>query len=294
MKRPRLNNLRSFSAAGRHLSFSKAAAELNITQAAVSQQIRQLEQALGAPLFVRHHRSLSLTPVGQTYHRGVQRALGRLDNLTDQLFIDLPNTPVKIKCTSSVAILWLAPKIRAFQKAYPKIDLQIITQDTEGQGEGSAPDLEVFVSQIAEVGEEYTPLLTSVITPVAAPAYLAENRPHKAEDLLRHDLIHILGYEEDWQRWFAINGVSDVAVPQGLAGDSSLFAIDAARRGEGVFLGRRPFIDSYLERGELVEVFGDLMPLHACYYLRTKGGVKNARNRRVVSKWLIELDKSGY
>jgi len=289
MKRPRLNNLRTFAAAGRHLSFSKAALDLNITQAAVSQQIRQLEEALGAPLFVRHHRRLSLTAVGQTYHRGVQKALSRLDNLTEQLFADPPNRPVKIKCTSSIAILWLAPKIRAFQRTYPEIDLQIITQDAEGQGGVHAPDLEVFVSANAEIGEEFTPLLTSVITPVAAPEYLAQNQPLKAEDLLGHDLIHILGYEEDWQRWFAINGVRDIKVPQGLAGDSSLFAIDAALRGEGVFLGRRPFIDAYLQSGELVEVFKRPLNLHASYFMRQHGGSTNNRNINIVSDWLLEI-----
>jgi len=291
MKRPRLNNLRSFAAAGRYLSFSRAAADLNITQAAVSQQIRQLEELLGAPLFVRHHRALSLTQVGQTYHRGVQKTLGRLDNLTDQLFADAPRRPVKIKCTSSVAILWLAPKIRAFQTAYPEIDLQIITQDIDENGGRAVPDLEVFVSANVETDAECTPLLTSVITPVAAPDYLVKNRPSGAAAMLQHDLIHILGYEEDWRHWFAINGVADAPIPRGLAADSSLFAIDAARRGEGVFLGRRPFIDGHLKSGDLVEVFSDLIPLHACYYLRTNGDSKNKKNQKIASKWLIDMDK---
>jgi len=291
MKRPRLNNLRTFAVAGRRLSFSKAAEDLNITQAAVSQQMRQLEETLGTALFTRHHRSLTLTQVGQTYHRGVVKALNRIDNLTDQLFVEQANHPVVIKCTSSVAILWLAPKIRAFQVDHPGIDLQIITQDHEGQG---AVDIEVFVAPNApndEEGADVTPLLTSVITPVATPEYLAQNQPAKAADLLRHNLIQILGYEEDWQHWFAINGVTGAMVPLALAADSSLFAIDAARRGEGVFLGRRPFIDSYLARGDLVEVFTDLMPLHACYYLRSNTERKNARNRRVVFNWLIDLEK---
>ena len=86
MRRPRLNVLRTFEAAGRHLSFSLAADELNISQAAVSQQMRQLEAYLGTALFVRHHRRLSLTGTGQAYLNGVHEALDRLDTVTDQLF----------------------------------------------------------------------------------------------------------------------------------------------------------------------------------------------------------------
>ncbi|MDQ7070566.1 MAG: hypothetical protein Q9M48_07495 [Rhodobacterales bacterium] len=96
-----------------------------------------------------------------------------------------------------------------------------------------------------------------------------------------------LGYEEGWQRGFAINGVVSTSVPLGLVADSMLFAIDAARRGEGIFLGRRPFIDSYLEAGDLVEVFDDLMPLYACYYLRSGGDRQNMKNRDIVSNWFI-------
>ena len=132
MKRPRLNILRTFEVAGRHLSFSLAAKELNITQAAVSQQVRHLEQYLGANLFVRHHRRLSMTSTGVAYLDGVHEALNRLDTITDQLFPDRPHQVVIIRCTSSVALLWLSPHIKDFQAHNPDIDLQIRTLDSEG------------------------------------------------------------------------------------------------------------------------------------------------------------------
>lgn len=290
MKRPRLNILRTFEAAGRHLSFSKAAKDLNITQAAVSQQIRQLETYLGASLFIRHHRRLSLTSTGTAYLDGVHEALDRLDTITDQLFPDRPHQIVIIRCTSSVALLWLSPHIRAFQTAHPEIDLQIRTLDFEGEvSQASNADLEILVSGKTDHDRYTKPLLTSVITPVAAPGYLEHRRLEKPQDILDFELIHILGYEDDWHRWFRTHNLDTTAVPRGLTADSSLFAIDAALRGEGIFLGRRPFIDGYLESGELVEVFESPLHLHASYYLRELGIAKNTRNKNKVAAWLVAL-----
>lgn len=290
MKRPRLNILRTFEAAGRHLSFSIAAKELNITQAAVSQQIRQLEQYLGANLFVRHHRRLTLTSTGTAYLDSVSEALNRLDTITDQLFPDRPHQVVVIRCTSSVALLWLSPHISRFQTDHPDIDLQIRTLDAEGEVARLANiDIEIFVSGKSGHDRHTTKLLTSIITPVASPVYLEKRRPENPHDILDFNLIHVLGYEDDWHRWFHTFHLDTSAIPRGMAADSSLFAIDAALRGEGVFLGRQPFIDEYLNSGKLVEVFDKPRHLHASYYMRQIGGASNTRNKKIVAKWLQSL-----
>lgn len=236
MKRPRLNILRTFEVAGRHLSFSIAAKELNITQAAVSQQIRQLEKYLGANLFIRHHRRLTLTSTGSAYLIGVNEALNRLDTITDQLFPDRPHQVVVIRCTSSVALLWLSPHISQFQANHPDIDLQIRTLDTEGEVAQLANiDIEIYVSGDQVHNSHTKPLLTSVITPIASPDYLEGRQSEHAHDILDFNLIHVLGYEDDWHRWFQTFDLNTSAIPRGMAADSSLFAIDAALRGEGVF-----------------------------------------------------------
>lgn len=292
MKRPRLNILRTFEAAGRHLSFSVAAKELNITQAAVSQQIRQLEKYLGANLFVRHHRRLTLTSTGSAYLDSVSEALNRLDTITDQLFPDRPHQVVVIRCTSSVALLWLSPHISRFQADHPDIDLQIRTLDAEGEVAQLANiDIEIFVSGKSSHDRHTTKLLTSIITPVASPVYLEKRRPENPHDILDFNLIHVLGYEDDWHRWFHTNHLDTSAIPRGMAADSSLFAIDAALRGEGVFLGRQPFIDEYLNSGKLVEVFDKPHHLHASYYMRQTGGASNTRNKKIVATWLQSLAK---
>ncbi len=124
MKRPRLNALRTFEAAGRHLSFSVAGEELGVSQAAVSQQIRQLEGTLDARLFLRRNRGLSLTSVGEAYHLAVHEALDRLDAITDQLFPGAQDHVVTVQCTPSVATLWLIPRLGRLHATHPGIDLR--------------------------------------------------------------------------------------------------------------------------------------------------------------------------
>jgi LysR family glycine cleavage system transcriptional activator len=291
MRRPRLNVLRTFEAAGRRLSFSLAATELNISQAAVSQQMRQLEAYLDAALFVRHHRRLSLTGTGQAYLDVVHEALDRLDTVTDQLFPDRPHQIVTLRCTSSVAALWLAPQLGSFQKHHPDIDLRIRTLDQDyGDRNSSSADLEIVILNEDGSDPHAHKLLTSTITPVCSPdLFSSRARPNRPADVLAFELIHVLGYDDDWHRWFRGHRLHDVAVPRGLSVDGSLIAIEAALRGDGIMLGRRPFIDHHLRFGELVEVFAKPFHLYADYYLRRRPQTKDRRASELVASWLAEL-----
>ena len=291
MRRPRLNVLRTFDVAGRALSFSLAARELNISQAAVSQQIRNLEDYLDTELFVRQHRRLSLTHIGQAYLDAVSEALDRLDSVTDQLFPDRPHQIVSLRCSSSVATLWLAPQLGAFQKRHPGIDLSIRTLDQNyGEAELTGVDLEIFVVREGASDIKVGNLLTSTITPVCSPELLARrSRPEVPVDVLTFELIHVFGYDDDWHRWLRRFELHDVVVPHGLSVDSSLIAIEAAMRGDGIMLGRRPFIDSHLRSGELVELFAEPFHLHADYCLRQRRRTHGRRARELVTSWLAEL-----
>ena len=294
MKRPRLNILRTFEVAARRLSFSLAAGELNISQAAVSQQIRNLESYLGGPLFIRNHRKLSLNSAGTAYFGAVHEALDRLDSVTDQLFPDRPNQTVTISCTSSIAMLWLAPQIGAFQTSHPEIDLRIQTLESEMiAGRASGADLEIFVSG-SDANDPHTQLLmTATITPVASPGLLSKSRPQRPMDILSFELVHVTGYDEDWHKWFRTYGLDTVAVPRGLVVDGSLIALETALHGDGIVLGRRPFIDQYLRSGQLVEVFADRYVLSARYYLRHPTSKPGRRSIDQVVRWLVDLAATG-
>ncbi len=290
MKRPRLNTLRTFAIAGHRLSFSQAGEELGISQAAVSQQIRNLEAYLGSPLFIRGHRKLSLNPTGVAYLASVSETLDRLDTVTDQLFPGRPNQSVTIGCTSSVATLWLAPRIGAFQQAHPEIDLSIKTLVSEnGDGFSTDVDLEIFISDISAGDNEGQVLMTSTIMPVAAPSLLARLvKPDRPEAITDYDLIHVTGYADDWHRWFRTHGLDGLAVPRGLIVDGSLIALEAAMHGDGVALGRRPFIDQYLQSGQLCEVFDTSYTLVADYCLRQTQAKVQKRPVNLVKRWLMQ------
>ena len=288
MKRPRLNQLRTFEAAARRLSFSAAARELHVSQAAVSQQMRQLENYLDATLFDRQSRNLSLTGVGQAYYEAVHAALDRLDAVTDQLFPGRERKSVNLLCTSSLAALWLVPRLRAFQRQYPDIDLRINTLDRNRGGKGANADLEIRLDAQGQVGATF--LLCATVTPVCAPAMLAQpDRPSTPADLRRCDLIHVLGYEDDWHRWLRRFADHRGPVPEGLSVDSSLIAIEAAQRGEGVMLGRRPFVDKLLADGDLVEIFPGEFQLPVDYYLRYTAAGTRRPEVESVAAWLQQL-----
>ena len=291
MRRPRLNILRTFEAAGRRLSFSVAGDDLKISQAAVSQQMRQLEAYLDTALFVRHHRRLSLTSTGQAYLEAVHEALDRLDSVTDQLFPGRQHQVVTLRCTSGVATLWLAPQLRSLQKLHANIDLRIRTLD-QGYEYHSSPgaDLEIFIPGEGANDSHASKLLTSTITPVcSAKLFSHRRRPQVPADVLEHELIHVLGYDDDWHRWFRNHRLNDVAVPRGLSVDGSLIAIEAAQRGDGIMLGRRPFIDRHLQSRELVEVFEKPFHLYADYYLRQAPPTTSRPASVIVANWITQL-----
>ena len=292
MRQPRLNALRIFEVAGRRLSFSKAATELHVTQAAISQQIRQLETDLGSPLFHRTHRQITLTEVGQAYFLVVQKSLRQLDAATKQFFDKGDKKPVVIRCTSSLATQWLAPQISTFFAANPGIELHFRTLDGDsGDPADRGSDIDIFSSNKADHKPDVTLLLESIITPVAGPGLLGKQKLIQAADVKAFNLIHVVGYEEGWHSWFASFVSDDDPVPQGLSADSSLFAIDATLRREGIMLGRRPFIDKYLESGELVEVFARPHNLHATYYMRQNPNSGKSAGTDEVAKWLLQLAK---
>ena len=291
MKRPRLNALRTFEAAGRRLNFSVAARDLNISQAAVSQQIRQLERYLNAGLFIRHHRQLTLTGTGAAYLETVREALDRLDTVTDQLFPGRHQQHVTLHCSASVAALWLVPQLGSFHALHPNNDLRIQTLEQPQTGESSSmADLEIFIQRGSTPYADAKRLFTSTIVPVCSPGLIAQTGPLATPaDILGRALIHVTGYHNDWHRWFRRHHLGNAAVPHGLLVDGSLIAIEAAQRGDGFMLGRRPFIDHLLQNGELVEAFSDQYNLQADYYVRKSSDSKSLRANDGVINWLSGL-----
>lgn len=174
---------------------------------------------------------------------------------------------------------------------HPDIDLRIRTLDRDyGDRNSSGTDPEIAILSEDTTDPHTRKLPTSTIAPVCSPKLLSRRaRPNRPADLLAFELIHVLGYDDDWHRWFRRHRLLDVAVPRGLSVDGSLIAIEAAQRGDGIMLGRRPFIDHHLRSGDLVEVFAEPFHLYADYCLRQRPRTKGRRARELVAGWLAEL-----
>ncbi len=290
-RRHRLNYLRAFDAAARRLSFSLAAEELNLTQAAVSQQIRKMEDALGAELFIRHNRSLTLSENGKAYFLVVREVLERLDTVTDQLFPDTDKRIVSVRCTPSIATIWLAPRLREFHGAHPEIDVHIRTIDILTDRYVSRNgELEILrLPREADPEPHTRKLWDARIFPVCAPSFLDRHGHFEGpDDLCRQELIHTLGYSNDWHRWARVYAGPEAQVASGLTVDGLNISIDAACRGEGIMLGRTPLIDAHLEDGRLVPAIDPCLSLHSSYFLQTNPKSRNWRAGRILTDWLLD------
>ncbi|MQX35266.1 transcriptional regulator GcvA [Roseospira navarrensis] len=252
---PPLNALRAFAAAARHLSFTRAAEDLHVTQAAVSHQVKALEDYLGVPLFRRGTRAIHLTEAGQRYARKVQDAFRALHEATDALLAQQDSGRLVVTAMTSFAAKWLIPRLGDFLSGHPEIELRLETGmdvvDLLGGeadvalrlGTGPYPDLH------AEV------LMRDEVFPVCAPALLGGTHPlREPADLAHHVLLQDGGL--DWGVWLKAAGVTGGIDPyHGPGFLDSTMSIQAAVAGHGVLLGRTVLIADELASGRLVAPF---------------------------------------
>lgn len=252
---PPLDLLRGFEAAARHLSFTRAADELHLTQSAVSRQIKALEDALGVPLFKRQHRALLLTEAGQLLYRAVSEALRRIAEAAAQL--RAPSRTLTVSTTISFASLWLVPRLPAFRLQHPGIDIRIdannrlvdLTRDGIDVAVRYAPPSLVPADAIRLFGEE--------VMPVASPALLRRQPLRTPADLNSHVLLH---YERpdggapwlSWNAWLEVMQLPPL-VPRGALHLTQYDqVIRAAVDGQGVAIGTTPLVKDLVRQGKLV------------------------------------------
>ena len=268
---PPLGALIAFEAAGRLQSFTRAAEELNVTQAAVSRQIRQLEDHLGKPLFIRAHRAVGLTPEGRNYLHTVVNALSQVGAATRDLKAAAPSARLTVAVDQSIAHLWLLPRLAAFRTAQGSSDLRLIVSDEER--DCLAADVEVAILH----GDGNWPahdselLFAEEVFPVCSPDYFGARRSQLAsEDLASETLIDL---DDDhwnwlnWRQWLSAHGAGQVTVPRPLTVTSYPLVIDAARRGLGVALGWRGLVDDDLREGRLVVPLRESLKTRFGYHL---------------------------
>lgn len=257
-KTPPLKALRAFEAAGRHNSFAKAAHELNVTQAAVSHQVKLLEQHLGLPLFTRKPQGLMLTDAGLNYLPGITQAFETITTSTVGLDNARDFQHLTIRLASSIASQWLVPSLNEFCNLNPNVNLRISAQDNDPRFFPEEVDLEIRHGTDCPAGMDGFLLLKERITPVCSPRLIHGDRKiRKPEDLLRHTLLHINYYPEDWKQWFTLAGLPEANCNHGHRFDQSVLTMQAAIHGLGVALGRSPIVSKAIMSGALIAPFNE-------------------------------------
>ncbi len=260
-----LGYLRAFEAVARTLGFGTAAAELHLTQSAISRQIKRLEDELGAPLFVRGTRHVQLAPDGQALRRVVEPWLQRLDAGVQSIRQSRDRPRISITTFASFASMWLLPRIEAFQREHPDIDIRVSADDALLDLDEPELDLALRCCLRPPPGATALALFGETLTPVVSRG-LAErieggSAPQLAAppDLARHTLIdgeHGTIDYPTWRHWLELKGQGELQPARWLYLDFTYQQIQAALAGQGVALARVPLVYEALQRGELVEPFG--------------------------------------
>lgn len=284
---PNLLALRAFEAAGRHLSFTRAAEELFLTQGAISRHVRGLEDELGVKLFHRRARSMELTQAGAGYLATVRQAFDLLAAGTRQARTSSTQVRLKVALTASFAANWLLPRLSHFAASNPDIGIdlepgiQLIDLSAEDvdaairYGTGNWPGLDA------------TALMSEAFFPVCNPALLTQGPPlHTASDLVHHNLL-LSGPHSDWDDWAELAGLDLRSVPrQTMLYDYNL-VLQAAVDGMGVALGRRILIEERLKSGALVQALPLTLRGARGYYLVTLPARRGDKSIEAFRNWLL-------
>mgnify|MGYP003700689721 FL=1 len=292
-KLPPLNALRAFEAAARQLSFTKAAAELNVTQAAISHQVKTLEEHLGLPLFRRLNRRLVLTEAGQLYLPVLREAFDAMAAGTARLGQEREGGALNISVLPSFAAKWLLPRLSRFRDRYPDIDVMVSANDRLIDFADGTYEMGIRYGLGDYPGLRCDLLLPDEVFPVCSPKLTEGPHPLRSPtDLRHHTLLHdeVSRHDEspDWRNWLKAAGIDDIDAQRGPGFSDSSMVIEAAAAGQGVALGHRWLAAADLESGRIVMPFGPVLPSKFAYYLVSPLAVADHRRLSLFRDWLLE------
>lgn len=293
---PPLSAVRLFEAAARSLSFKAAAEELHVTPSAISHGVQTLEEWLGTELFVRGQRGLSLTDAGKAFLQPVQRAFAGLAEATEKVPGRKAAGTLSVSVAPTFGSRWLIPRLPRFAERYPDIVVVLDTNLKQVDLPSAGIDLAIRMSREERPGGTWLRLLRETFVPVCSPEFLARHAGLPICQLLQQGpLIHVTQASEDWAWWLSGTGRSPATKGgQHLKFDTIRMAMDAAVRGLGIALGRKPLIDDDLATGRLVEIGGPPRQGSTCYWLVGEEGTFRRAEARLFRRWLIEeIDNAG-
>ena len=291
---PPLNALRAFEAAARQLSFTKAADELFVTQAAISHQVKTLEEHLGMPLFYRYNRRLELTDAGRSYLPPLREAFDQIDRATKRLAPRGEDRGLKISVLNSFAQKWLMPRLASFQARNPDVDVLLSANDAMVDLVSEDYDIALRYGFGRYPGLQSDLLMVDKVFPVCSPRLLEAEQPLRGpEDLCHHTLLHDnMGRQnedmQEWGHWLQMAGVQGVDHTRGPAFSHLSMVLSAAIDGQGVALGRLSLAADDLAAGHLVCPFGPILEARYSYYMVTSYAAADLPKVRHFREWILE------
>ncbi len=301
---PALRALKAFEASARHLSFTKASHELHVTQAAVSHQIKSLEQATGVPLFKRYNRALKLTTEGKIYLMSIRESLERIEQATRQLSNQNSSGTLNISVLPSFATKWLSRRIWRFQQEFADIDLRISAFESLVDFKKDDCDVAIRYSKNGRFPNlESELLLTEEVFPVCSRRLWKKlDRKLEPIDLLSMQLLHEDYATEDWHDWFNAAGISPESQLRGTRFSHTVTMLESVENNQGFALGRTPLVQDDIDRGVLVAPFETRLKSQMAYYLVYPADHQTNTKFAVIRDWLFKeaehfkqnsLDKAG-
>ena len=262
---PPLNWLRSFEAAARRLSFTAAGEELHITQSAVSQQVRNLEELLGQPLFLRGPRSLQLTEAGRRYLPTVENAFELLAQGTGEFLAPRQENRLDIRANFAFTLYWLTPRLPDFLARHPDLSLNLSAALWQSDFAGTPASVEIRYGRGQWEGVWSERLIADRLAPVCAPALAA--RLKGPQDLAGETLLHMTSAGDSWDYWGREAGVSAVRKRGGHFVNAIAPLMELTRQGEGVALGYESLSPGLIARGDLAVPFDLWVPAQDNYHV---------------------------
>ena len=277
-----LNALLAFEASARHLSFTSAGSELHVTQAAVSHQVKALEELLGVKLFRRLPRGLALTDEGLVLLPVLTETFDRIQATLDQFTGGKFQEAVTVGAVGTFATRWLLPRLPSFRKVHPNIDLRIYTNNNRVDLAGEGLDFAIRFGDGSWHGTDAIELFAAPHSPACAPEIA--KRLRQPEDLLREVLLRSYRIDE-WERWFASTGIASPKA-RGPVFDSSTSLAGVASQGQGVALLPIRMFERELEQGQLVQPFKDEIELGR-YWLTSLKSKPQTAGMAAFQQWIL-------
>jgi len=284
---PPFPSIRSFEAAARHLSFRRAADELNVTQSAISHQVKSLEEFLGVRLFLRGTRKIALTNEGTDYLAKLSGVLDQLAAATDRVRDRDASGPLFVRSTPAFAARWLVPRLTAFHEAHPRIELHISTSLEPADFAGDQVDVDIRFGQDRSPELRVDPFLSSTRFPVASPSLFNGRPPLRSPDDLRgYTLLHD-EVGDVWRQWLEHAGITGFDSSPGPRFEHCNLTLCAAAEAQGIALAYGVLVEADLAAGLLVRVFDVSLPPAVIYSVVAPRAWSNRPKIAAFRGWLL-------